>query len=274
MVERKDSPGGQNARWDLADEPAVLRGFPERCFGLVSLRNSGKEPITVQRLPAEFPAQAAEGVRLAALAAKELSTFVRLAPQETRSVLASVALDPATPPGLYKGRLQTGADTSRAVLVQVLEQGSVEVLPDAVTWTGVPGEALSVNLLLRNLGNLPNPVPKSAAFQLAPDRGLPHHFHAAAREAGKQGYQAFLNSFVAKLSDDEPPALAARVKKGAGPLAPQQSVEVRLELTVPKTLKPGRSYRGVIALGRAKVRIQLNLAAPKGGASDPTGNEA
>jgi hypothetical protein len=243
----------------FASEPIVLIGDPRHCMGILALRNPSIAPIKLNRLRFRFASPMGpcfEGdvleIRLAAV----------LCPLETKHLRIRMPLPPGTPPGEYRAFCDGAEGACTPISIQVLESRRTQLSPPSFTCEAQPGATFNVQVSVGNLGNTPVLIPTRAAVELhADERGWPHQFHEAIKARGKNGHQAFLDSFVKKMARQEPPVGRAKVLAGAGPLAPQQGRVVEMSISLPKRLRGGRRYRAVIRLVDASLRLRLYTTA-------------
>jgi hypothetical protein len=245
---------------EFGGEPIVLVGDPRRCAGVIVVRNPQDLPVKLRRIHLRSDGQRLGGCGDPSVI--DLRVSAGLCAGETQQLRVRAQLPPGTPPGCYEARLEGGDGVVRKVAIHVLERRRTRLSPLAVTCGAAPGATFTVKVNAQNLGNVAVVIPPHAPLELhAADRGWPFHFHAAARSHGGEGHQAFLDAFVKRMADDEPPVGRVRVHDGAGPLAAQQGRALELEVALPKKLRSGRTYRGLVRLADTVLRLTLHLGA-------------
>lgn len=244
----------------LSEAPVIFIGDPRTCVGFVEVHNPNKTPVRLRRVYLRGAAPLA--LACESDGAIEARVSRTLCPGATETLRLALRLAAGTPPGSYQAELSLGGCAPRAVTVQVLERRRARISPAAISCAYEPGSTHTLRVHVQNLGNVATVIPVRAALELHEgDRGWPNHFHSAARAAGELGHVAFLDAFTKRLSKAEPPVGRAKVRSGAGPLDAQQSRLVELEIRMPKKLRAGRRYRGVVRLAGALLHLLLDVPA-------------
>jgi hypothetical protein len=70
-----------------------------------------------------------------------------------------------------------------------------------------------------------------------------------------------LNAFTKGMSRDEGPIGRAKLIDGAGPLAPQATRLIEMEVSLPKKLRSDRRYLAIVRLGQAMLSLTLFMSA-------------
>lgn len=274
---------------EFGSAPILLVGAPPLCSGRIVVRNPLEENVRIKGLTLSTSADALEAasrlseahfLRAAAFdgrvaqsrvtspvtaeperraeKALYLRVSTRLLAGEAREVRVDLPLPMNTAPGSYEAKLEGSAGGVLPVVVQVLEKRALRIQPAAITREVHAGEVLTLRVNVTNLGNVPVEIPKGTPLHFHRlDRSWNAHFHAAAKEKGSEGYVAFLDDFVARMGDAEPPLGRAKIREGAGTLEPLEGRWLELELHVPKPLPAGREYQALIRLANASFRLQM-----------------
>ncbi|MGB0680752.1 MAG: hypothetical protein ACPGUV_13955, partial [Polyangiales bacterium] len=173
----------------------------------------------------------------------------KLGPGELLPMRAELSLPRATPPGTYSATL-TGADqVERPIQIQVLAKHFTRVHPRALRLRAQPGATLSLQLSVHNQGNVRADIAAATpVLWHVADRGWTYHFHSAAKQSGSEGHTTFLDDFVQRLGQEEPPIGRARVTGGAGSLDPEALRLIDVEVAVPSDLPTGRHYLAMLPL--------------------------
>lgn len=254
---------------EFGSDPIVLVGDPRHCAGLVVVRNPQDVPVKLKRIHLRSASQQLGGCGDPSVIDIRLSAG--LCAGETQQLRVRAQLPPGTPPGCYEARLEGGDGVARQVAIHVLERRRTRLSPPAITFAPGPSATFTVKVNASNFGNVPVVIPPNAAVELhAADRGWPFHFHAAAKSHGSQGHQAFLDSFVKRIGDDEPAVGRAKVVAGAGALAAQQGRLLEIEVSLPKKLRDGRTYRGLVRLADAVLRMTIHITTSTAAEEDET----
>lgn len=272
----------------FGDQPIVLSGVPPRLSGPLWVRNPQSVAVRFKRLAIRTAATelgvAAGAVQASAAVpptkpSKSKAAAASVAPQidldvqvvgklrggEAGELLAVLEVPLGTAPGSYQATLAGAGGAGHAVLVQVGEHRQVRLHPSSLARSATPGDKLSFQVSVRNLGNVTSLIPAATPVLLhGNDRDWMDHFHAAVKSSGDKGHAVFLDDFVARMAADEPPVGRAKIAVGAGPLAAQQGRMLEIEVTIPAKLPPDNDYLATLQLGDALLQLQLHCgAAPK-----------
>jgi hypothetical protein len=245
---------------EFGSEPVALVGDPRHCDGLIAVRNPQDVPVKLRRIHLRTEAQEHAHAlgKCGDPSVVEIKLSAGLCAGETQLLRVRAELPAGTPPGSYQARLEGGDGKGVPVTIQVLELRRTRLSPPTITYGPSSGGTFTVQLNAVNLGNVPALIPPHAPVELhVADRGWQYHFHGAVKSHGDQGHQAFLDAFVKRLGEDEPAVGRAKVLEGQGPLAPQQGRLLKIEIAMPKKLRTGRKYRGLVRL--ADVVFVMNL---------------
>jgi len=232
----------------------VLIGTPSLLQGQVRVSNPGQHKLKIKTARLSLDGAAADGVHVALDA--------RLAAGATQHASATLRLDPRTPPGELRGRVDVGGE-EREVVIKVLEHREVGLAPDRFAIHGPPGASVQVPLHLTNLGNVPFDVPRVALVALGQANAFEQLFHTAVAEAGSGGYQAALDVFARMLQGAEVAAPKVLFGEGAGQaLAPGAALETTLTFELPAGLARHRLYLGSFHVGRTQCAVEIEVDTP------------
>lgn len=124
----------------VGDEPVVFAGPPGALRGLVPLANDSDSRQTLREVQVE----------VGTVATVRAPMVVRLAPGARASNRTTLRVDPATPAGVYEGRVTVGDDSAPARIV-VLEHASLALSPDSAL---VTDPAVPITVVVHNRGNV------------------------------------------------------------------------------------------------------------------------
>jgi hypothetical protein len=242
----------------FGQEPIVLVGPPRRCEGFLVVHNPQKNPIKLKRITLQTGAQGlANTCERGAIELRSRSNPT-LCPGDSQQVRVSAQLPPSTPPGSYEATLEGAEGRCQPVTIQVLESRRMQLAPSSVMRGVRPCETFQLRVHASNEGNVPLVIPRHAAVSIhALDRGWPQHVHAAARSHGGQGAAPFLDNFAARFGANEPAPGRAKIRVGAGPLAPLETRLIEVEISLPRKLRARRRYQAVVRLADASLVITL-----------------
>ncbi len=241
-------------------EPIVFVGEPRRCVGLIRVQNRHAHAVTLNelRLRTEAPIAAGGCSERGRIDVALSATVCAHATQELR---VSLRMQPGTPPGSYEAELTPAEGRCVPVSIHVLECRRLRLSPASFSVSHEAGATFNVRFSAQNLGNVALDIPTRAALELHDgELDWTDHFHGAARAHGDEGHNAFLDAFVKKLAHAEPPLGRAKIVKGAGMLAAQESRVIEAELALPKKLHNGRTYQAIVKIADAQLFMTLHVS--------------
>ena len=160
-----------------------------------------------------------------------------------------------TPPGDYVTKLYLG-DKPVDVLVRVLPAIQVTINPSELSFVGQPGGTATALMTLVNSGNMPVELPKTAPVGVFDDEGVETAF-AATYGKPVETFDAFVQIFHGKLREAHGGVMKLTVTRGAGMHPPGSSAVVEMTLDLPKELKAGHRYHGVLSTDFAALAISV-----------------
>jgi hypothetical protein len=281
--------GEQSLRF--GPSPITFIGAPSRCMGIVEINNPFGRAVKLRRMCLRMPGT---NVRIGCESSDtaEVQVSARLCARSTEQVRVLLRLPPGTPPGSYDAQLSMGAPCSPApnpdpgggddgdgdggpvitirsatfggdthdAKVHVTELRRTRLSPQSFTCSPEPDSDLEFFVTAQNLGNVPVIIPKHAALEFHDaDQGWPHHAHVVAKAHAENGYGDFLDNFVKRVGEHEPPVGKAKILEGDGELAPQQSRLLKLKLHFPKKLKHGARYQGSVRIADTSLRLMVHV---------------
>lgn len=191
-----------------------------------------------------------------------LDVSARLQGGAAAHVPVSMTVDQRMPPGEYNGEAMfDGEDKPRQIVLKVLENREVAVTPTTFELYGAPGAAVTMPVVVSNLGNVAFVLPKVALAALGLDTAVTQLFHVAMARKGGEGHQAALDTYAQLVGESEVDPAKVLMGVGAGEsLAPGESIETTLQFELPQRLARHRLYRGTFSIGKAQCGIQIEVA--------------
>lgn len=252
----------EQSQLSFGDKPIVFVGNPRRCVGVLEIHNPDDQPVKMRRLQLRSADPKLNGPCLPEVF--DANVLARLCGCETKKVEVSLSFPPTTPPGQYDAWLGGHAGTRCPVSIRLLELRSLRLTPGTVSYTTQPGATFDTTITVTNLGNVPLPIPQGTPLVFRDlVRGWHQHFHAAVSTVGDQGNQPFLDEFLKRMAAAEPPVGRAKIRCGAGDLAPNESRLLEIEVCVPKKLQAPRNYAAFANLGDATLTLKLHVTEPE-----------
>lgn len=255
----RNHEAAQQAKWVLGPGPIVCTGAPASCQGYVELINHTAEDVQPKTI-------AIAGLELglgqgAAPPAARVSA--RLGPHERLRAPIEVVLDPATPPGSYKGQVSCGSQRED-IVIHVLENWNLNIVPHRLTIKASANETVALPVLITNLGNIEFTLPNSVSLHFEHDLEIGQLLDTALMAAGRQGFAKFLDRFVEELADSAIGPATVQFKPGGARVCAGETKQVELEIHFPANLRESILYRGMMKLWNARLTLDVEcLGQPK-----------
>lgn len=189
-----------------------------------------------------------------------LSIRAKLLAGESRELRVEIPISLTAPPGTYTATLMDPSGPSCPATIQVHERRATRVHPSVVPCSASRGQVLSLEVHVKNVGNVVSHLAPGVAIRLSSgDENWHRHFHRSVARFGSQGHQQVLDRFVETLGESEHSPLKGRLTRGAGELAPGEGRLVNLEFTVPNTLPARRYFNAALRLGDGALTLSLYI---------------
>jgi len=163
-----------------------------------------------------------------------------------------------TPPGSYEGTVTVG-DQERRVVVDVEPRPKVRMSPRRLSVRGRPKDAVAVEVVVSNVGNVACEVRGAAAFALFDPSSLERATQRAFQSSGR-GEERFIDRIAAELSEGYAGTVRLKIDHGAGTLEPGDSRELHATLRLPEHLLAGRTYEGTWRIGPLGYNVEVETA--------------
>jgi hypothetical protein len=249
------------------DEPIILAGPPQALFGEVLFHNPGAEKVVLRdarlsRVEVQTVGEEeADEERARALLPESagISTIV-LRPGQRRSLPLQLNLNPHTPPGDYRARLET-AGRSREVIIHVTEFVLLDISPSHLVIENIPGSRVIKRVVFTNRGNTTLHIGDFGAIPLDDERFDCRMLRSALEAVGDETHP--LEEYVAEIARQSRNVLQQagnlRVKSDTGPfdLQPGEIRAVDLEIRVPDSLDRRTRYNGSAAIYTSDLNIVI-----------------
>jgi hypothetical protein len=249
----------------LADggQPLVLVGPPTAIRGQFRVRNATDSKIIVRQPMLRAAAPTASRAKAAAIkaaplpdAALALRRIVVRAGQ-SRPVPIALALDPTTPPGTYHAQLEIEGE-QRNVVLHVIEDVSLEVMPQELVLPSRAGEKVEKQVVFSNTGNVPVNVKTIGTVVLDSELAHCRALRGALSDVGDT--LKGLDDFVVALGKRYKAiyeTLALKVQHDKLTLAPGETQAVTLTITIPDKLDPRSRYTGYAAISTSNLTFTV-----------------
>ena len=253
----KDAYSGKpGTDWQLATGPFVFSGPPDACLGEVELTNLSHEKQKIRTL--DTTPNARPGKEKQPLPACRLQLGARLPPGFEGALSARLELDRTTPPGHYGAEIKCGSRKAK-LDITVAPHHELLIEPTHIRLRGASKDTLTAELTLTNHGNLAVPLDDVAMVWLREQDWIGRTLVDTLRSCDpKDDYETFANNLLQQFRQDQlQPVRISFQPSRKEPLAPGETLQRQLSLTLPAGLQKGRHYRGFIKIGEDRIWLEL-----------------
>lgn len=267
----------------VADDVIRLRGTPDEIVGLATMRRREEPEESAFKLATTNVAETRFGYHERLSFAPMLSnslppsaspairtlSFTRLpAPGAEAQVPVRMAVDPQTPPGTYEATFDVAGSEQRAQ-IEVLPVERLTLSPRAIEIVAAPGEAVRVDLVITNAGNVPVELDTLGMLVLQEEEQVCLSLQRALGEVKKkregQSYEVFLNALADSLAERKTDFGKVRLAEGAITLKAGDSWFGPVAIHCPRDMVTGRQYRALLKARSASLFVKITCR--KGGES-------
>lgn len=235
---------------EIAEEPLFFAGQPPELTGYLELRNGTEDRLKIRQV--SLTNLQLKGVQAAGI--RFLRGVESIEPGEKARVPIRLQLRSGTPPGTYEGQIECDRER-RAVRVQVLESWKVELLPSAFSFKVSSREPVSATVHMTNVGNMPYRLQREVECIWEPKRCSRSGFleewtHRGEAPMGEGQREAGAEQGIAGILSISAQSRELRVG---------ETREIKLSISVPERLSPGRVYCGCVPFEQTQLRLELEL---------------
>jgi hypothetical protein len=232
--------------------PLILRASQGRLYGTLNLRNTGDNQISAKSISI----QAQDILKIDNTELNILHLRGRVPARDQRQVRVEYQINPTTPPGIYKAKLQLG-DEEQAAEIHVEKNVELDITPAEVILQRTENPQLSQEFQFTNTGNVD--------IHLADKFIIPIKSDAMLETALQRGIESLTSSRSKKepqLSD----VLQAIGKQLAGPMTlswrklsikPGETKTIKTKIELPDNLQPNSRYYSELELYSGSVLIEI-----------------
>jgi hypothetical protein len=238
--------------------PLRFRGTPLLVEGLAPFRY--QDVLASNALRVSLASEAARGAAV---------TNVQTVPAGDTATLVRFSLPSATPAGSYSGEVSL-ADASYPIVAEVEGRPQLYLSPGRLTLTASRSSTVAVEMTATNGGNVAVEIAPFAAFGLFDVQGAERSIGEAFRGPAEAG-QDRLNKLMDRMADEHGGLVRVQVTEGAGSLEPGDLRNLKAQVRVPDSVKPGHAYSGTCPIGN--VRLYVRVEVPPDVISDAVSKE-
>jgi len=150
------------------------------------------------------------------------------------------------------------------MVVEVEPRASLRFLRSRLAFREKPGARTTADLMLCNRGNVEVAIPEEEKFCIFADDGFAKAMYLGLVEEDGDGKQR-LDRIMDELAKAHGGLVHVKVRKGAGPVAPEEVRNLSLEFHFSRRLKDGHTYRGSWSVSGASLDVQIEVIGEPGG---------
>lgn len=260
----------------VAEDVLHLRGVPDDVVGLATVQRreepdeSAFELATtniaetrfgyLQRLT--FAPMVSTNLPASAFSTTRTLSFARLPPPGLEAqVPVRTALDPQTAPGTYEATFDIAGHEQRAQ-IEVLPVERLSISPGSISINAAPGEAVPVELIITNSGNVPLELDTLGMLVLQEEEqvclSLQRALGAVKKKREGQSYEVFLNALADSLAERKTDFGKVRLANGAVTLNAGDSWCGPVAIHTPRDMMAGRQYRALLKARTAHLFVKIS----------------
>jgi hypothetical protein len=248
-----DTNQAQSSHVRLGRGPFIFSGIPPILSGELEVANTSEEKLKLRTIPViGHRDKSAPNLGL-----DELRVGVRLLPQQRASAPAHFLVDAYTPPGSYAAALSIGGQEA-PIVVHVFEKLDLRIEPSRVRMLGAGGDVLTQQIVVSNRGNVTETLRELALVFLEERNWVNRSLVYALRETGEgEGHQQYLDRVVKELRGTLARPARITVRGEVTTLAPGETAQLELQITLPRELVKGRVYIGSTPFMSGKLAFEI-----------------
>ncbi len=232
-----------------SDSPTTMIARGHKAGAVVTLRNAGDDVLKLNHIPVVTTSlRTTDGRPLTRARVSK-----RLRPGDETSAGIRIDLDPTLPPGEYRGRLKRDAVIDEPFSVFIPERTKVSLHPRSVTRHAAAGERVSMELVVRNEGNVPVTLDKTKPMLLAEEQEVFKTFGSAVRRSAPEGHAKVLDALADNLKHVGVRPMLVKLTGEDLIVPPGHVQKLTLEFKLPHSLRHNRYYYGYVFLGGARL---------------------
>jgi len=160
-----------------------------------------------------------------------------------------------TPPGTYEARMKVG-DVDRDVVITVEPEVCLRFLPERLVFEAQPGERVSFDLTMLNLGNVEVEIRGAYAFGVFDVGGTERAIARMVSETPAEG-RGRVDVLADAVADEHGGLVRLKVDRGSGPIAAGASREVAITVHVPDRIRDGHTYWGTWPIHNMRYYVRI-----------------
>lgn len=168
-----------------------------------------------------------------------------------------LALPARTPPGTYEATAVVDGE-ELPIVIDVEPEVELQASPDQLVLSGAPGERVERRLIIANAGNVAAELRKAYALGVFASGGLERSLHRVYTEERPEGVRR-IDMLADLLAEEHGGIVRVAVSEGAGDLEPGEARAVDLTFHLPRDLRSGRTYTGVLSIHDLRYHVRIEV---------------
>jgi hypothetical protein len=175
--------------------------------------------------------------------------------------ILSFRLPRTTRPGKYEGTIELGT-LQVPMIAEVEPRPHLRILPHSVAVKVRPGERITTEIMLVNLGNVDIRLESEYTFCVFDNRGLDFAiFRCLTGEDG--GAKRRVDRFVDDLAESHGGLVRVMTGEKAARIAPEEVCELEINLHFSRRLRPGHTYNGAWTVSQTSFAVEVETIGEK-----------
>jgi len=227
----------------IGEEEIVLNGPPNKLTGQIFLRNNDSETLFIKELALSV-SNNKKGLAINEPATIQFITSLFPGEERRHSIRHKLPAD--TPPGIYENTIEVAGKKKKIKMI-VQQNMDIALSPQELFFHEVaPGKGHSAILSLTNNGNVPFTIPEIKHTTTLDADYLCRATSLAMREKGGEGFMIMMDALTKNVYKDMADWANISINESGKTLAPGESAQIELTITLPQNVDSKKDYFGNI----------------------------
>lgn len=233
------------------DQPLEIYGYGSNIKSSIIINNPENNSIRIKNIDIK----GTNPVNKLKLDIRTASLNARMHAGQTKKFPFQFEIDPATPPGSYKGEMNLNQKQPVPFVFHVLENFKLSALPSNLVFHGIPGKRLSKELVISNDGNIDINIGNEINGSLIKANELHQMASFCLTDNAGAGAMRIFEDILFDLQNIESHAVTLTIKNKNTLLKAGETKKFSTILTPPEKLQPGQLYHGKLNLFNINLSI-------------------